>query len=1013
MRAAALIALLAVGSVACAAQGVIASDARARETEGPLSKRTPLKLTTLDTSRPSQTTGRQPSAYVQPGCTVMFLPGQPCISELAPGARGCCVPSHRCDGDGAGGAGVCQPVPAGALTYDFAASRGAVAGAADAYAAGRALQAAAAASIASIAASPPPSSPSSPGCGTAGGVDGAAPGCRAAVGGADGGPALGAAAPLWCSARRLLPGGACDPLASPAVECCPDGYACAGDGGGDEGGFRCRLAVTASAASAATEPLSPTAASEPALRAAIAATASALRAAAPADADADAAAAETSDAAARAAAAAAAASPAAAARAAASLSFPPPPLPADACSCRVDAAGLRVPAPCPSAWDLAAAGADGSGGHPPAVLPALRVDSASGLLVQDPPNAATAPPLARLRGLNWFGWETGQKNFDGLWSFCDDGYGPACPPGPAQIPPWFEGAKGGGPIALAPSDRDRLKAYAWGRRTATNDFAGVVHAIKALGFNAVRVPFTFSELAAPLPPAADGAGGRAPPEYALCLNDDLEELNFRRLADPSLDLAALRAAVAAGGGRAAGKFPRYAGAPHPPPARFWPSQDDPERRAACDLPWEAPMRGGYADPSRDDPLLRLTTCNWYLPQAPGTAAIHRFLFEIEYLVSQGLYVLLSYHPTAPRDAAAADAALFASNWGALWRSLAALPSYPTRLRGRVFADLLNEGSRYGCLWERAAVGVGGATACAPAAAAFTAAFAQLHAADPLLPGVFANGLGQSGAPRDVSPGGGGDCVAAQTCFRGMPWGDGFITKRSLFSASRGASLASNASSFFAFSSAAAGGSASSSSGPPSSAKLGKALALSPHIYPGSITGWPPETRDALFARLNASFGWKAAGRDLLWSGRRLTRRPPVLLGEVGVADDGDNGFSAPNADTTRWRPEDLRWLGDVRAFFAQRFLRVPAVPATRRVPVGRAASGHPLNFFVWSWNANSGDTKGLVGPASTWRAVQWTKIRALAAELALRPWYCDFLAGSNPAAAAGACGGGGGAAAAA
>jgi hypothetical protein len=589
-----------------------------------------------------------------------------------------------------------------------------------------------------------------------------------------------------------------------------------------------------------------------------------------------------------------------------------------------------------------------------------------------------------LRGVNWFGWETGQKDFDGLWAFCDDIGTSNCPAG-QQIPPWF--ASSAGPTALSDAERDKLKAYFWGRRTSTNDFASVVHAIKALGFNAVRVPFSFAELAAPIAATGDG---RAPPQHALCLRDDLEELNFARLADPSvLDIPALRAAVASN----PSAFPRYTGAPHPPPPSFFPT--DATRRAQCDLPWEAGMQGGYRDPSRGDTTLRLTTCNWYLPQAPGMPSIHRFLWQVEYLVSQGLYVLLSYHPTAPRDAVTADASLFANNWGNLWRSLAALPSYSSRLRGRVFADLLNEGSRYGCMYERAATvasGQGqGAAACAPMAAAFTAAAAALQAADPSLPGVLINGLGQSGAPADVSPGGNGNCVATATCFPGMPWGDGFVTRRPVFSAQ--AARASNASSLLTFT-----GRATPTPGPQTSAALGSILAFSPHAYPSSVTGWPLETqqRGALHARFNASWGLKVAGRDALWSGRRIPKRPPALLGEIGTYDDGDNGYSAPNADTTRLRPQDVAWLRDVRQYFSDSaFLRVPAVKASRRV-VGRAASSYPFSWFWWSWNANSLDTKGVVGPSSTWRVVQWAKVRAMVAELGLRPWYCGYASGACP-----------------
>jgi hypothetical protein len=46
----------------------------------------------------------------------------------------------------------------------------------------------------------------------------------------------------------------------------------------------------------------------------------------------------------------------------------------------------------------------------------------------------------------------------------------------------------------------------------------------------------------------------------------------------------------------------------------------------------------------------------------------------------------------------------------------------------------------------------------------------------------------------------------------------------------------------------------------------------------------------------------------------------------------------------------------------------------------------------WSPHAAvvTGDTKGLVGPRTTWREVQWTKVRMLIRSYGLRPWYCGW-----------------------
>jgi hypothetical protein len=37
----------------------------------------------------------------------------------------------------------------------------------------------------------------------------------------------------------------------------------------------------------------------------------------------------------------------------------------------------------------------------------------------------------------------------------------------------------------------------------------------------------------------------------------------------------------------------------------------------------------------------------------------------------------------------------------------------------------------------------------------------------------------------------------------------------------------------------------------------------------------------------------------------------------------------------------------------------------------------------------AGDTQGIVGPGTTWREVQWTKVRLLVREFGLTPWYCN------------------------
>jgi hypothetical protein len=83
------------------------------------------------------------------------------------------------------------------------------------------------------------------------------------------------------------------------------------------------------------------------------------------------------------------------------LQYPPRPLPPGACACRTDADGKRVPRDCLSPWDHAA----GDKLVPPPV--------------QVGPNGRFVSALNGadivLKGVNWFGWNVGQFNVDGLW----------------------------------------------------------------------------------------------------------------------------------------------------------------------------------------------------------------------------------------------------------------------------------------------------------------------------------------------------------------------------------------------------------------------------------------------------------------------------------------------------------------------------------------------------------------------------------------------------------------------
>lgn len=59
-------------------------------------------------------------------------------------------------------------------------------------------------------------------------------------------------------------------------------------------------------------------------------------------------------------------------------------------------------------------------------------------------------------------------------------------------------------------------------------------------------------------------------------------------------------------------IPVYKGMQHPPPKTG---------DAACDLPWSAPFLSNYTGGTGK--RLRLTMCNWYLPQGAGVPALYR------------------------------------------------------------------------------------------------------------------------------------------------------------------------------------------------------------------------------------------------------------------------------------------------------------------------------------------------------------------------------------------------------
>jgi hypothetical protein len=155
----------------------------------------------------------------------------------------------------------------------------------------------------------------------------------------------------------------------------------------------------------------------------------------------------------------------------------------------------------------------------------------------------------------------------------------------------------------------------------------------------------------------------------------------------------------------------------------------------------------------------------YLPQGPKVPALYRFLWQLQYLISQGFYIMLDFSSTRDTEPNVQNPALFAQNWSNFWRILSEIPAYKQHMQGRIFPDLINEPSRWGCEWDTACNLNNGSRSCAPALQMFGMAAAAIWRIDPSVP-IFLNGLGQDDNNKFPQ---------CRGFYPGMHWGDGFIT----------------------------------------------------------------------------------------------------------------------------------------------------------------------------------------------------------------------------------------------
>lgn len=134
------------------------------------------------------------------------------------------------------------------------------------------------------------------------------------------------------------------------------------------------------------------------------------------------------------------------------------------------------------------------------------------------------------------------------------------------------------------------------------------------------------------------------------------------------------------------------------------------------------------------------------------------------------------------------------------------------------------------------------------------------------------------------------------------------------------------------------------------------VVISPHVYPPSVTGASTNySGSGLWNRMTESFGYLT--QQGFCTGSSPCKLFPVALGE----------FGSKFTDS-----RDLQSMPDIASYLNN---------------AGAAADGkHSAipNWFYWCWNANSGDTGGLV--ADDWLTIQWQKIEYLTS-IALKPWY--------------------------
>ena len=439
-----------------------------------------------------------------------------------------------------------------------------------------------------------------------------------------------------------------------------------------------------------------------------------------------------------------------------------------------------------------------------------------------------------LMGINWFGFDCGATMTDGLWG---------------------------------------------GRDAVAQDFANVVYRIKLLGFNSVRLPFSFRDLYG------------ASPKW----------LNTRCTYTPPSVVAAQT------------------------------KPGDVLTEAAPPGPGDAFTTSSHG------------TCNSYLPH---TSTLDRFLWTVDYLTANGLYVMLDNQFNLDQTATQQP-----SLWVERWTDLATrlTKQYP-RAASMSLIDILNEPDAWGVGWTPAnrKPGYG------------DMALTIMDSLYKVNPGFLyvLEGCGQPGLAKN--------------------WGDGMAVDPELVKA-RGLS---DPNPFFR-------------------ALLTKPylnqVVAGPHVYSPSVSSAQDSTQGPpLYKRLSQVRGREGVERSerrknaaavFIFQPLPSPHHPQSFgyLNKQGYCD-GSNKVGAPSGNchifpvvigetgTGFIDPRDLQPQLDLAAWSV----------AKAGSPASDGLHAPVQGFFWWAWNANGDGAMGIV--QSDWTAIDWAKVRYLQT-VGLRPWY--------------------------